>query len=186
MHSCCLLFTKDFPSDGVIQKVLEPFFEDDFYAKPKDDRVRPAFLWDWYKVGGRYGGCIKLKMDLDDEKYRWRYLIREPRNGRLFRSAILDTLERSHKSGFGYYENDFFGYMGENDLFLYVDAALADDIQNISEMDCYCFIDQNGNAFARSYYTEEEWVDNLEFDKQLSNAKENCSGCYICVVDLHD
>lgn len=188
MHSCCLVITKEFPSDDVIRKVLEPFYEDNYYEKPEDERVRPAFLWDYYRVGGRYGGSIKLKIDLDDEKYSWRYLIREPRNGRLFRSALLDALESYHKrnSSFGYYENDHFGYMGENDLFLYVDAALADDIQNISEMNCYCFVDQNGNAFARDYYKGEEWVSNTEFDEQLSNAKGNCSGCYICVVDLHD
>ena len=76
--------------------------------------------------------------------------------------------------------------MGANDDILCVDAALTDDIQNLSEMGCYCFVDQDGNAFSRSYYNGEEWVDNLEFDKQLSNAKMNCSGCYICVVDLHD
>lgn len=188
MHYCCLVITKEFPTDEVLKKVLEPFNSEDFYCKPKDQRVRPVFTWDRYVVGGRYGGSIKLKVDIDDEKYEWRYIIKEPRNGRLFRSRLLDTLGNHYKSLWdaAYNENYNFDYMGYSDQFLYVDAALADDIQNISEISCYCFVDQNGNAFARDYYNEEEWVTNQEFDTQLSNVKANCSGCYICVVDLHD
>jgi hypothetical protein len=188
MHYCCLVITKEFPTDEVLEKVLRPFNSEDFYEEPEDQRVRPAFTWDWYAVGGRYGGRIKLKVDLDDEKYKWRYIIQEPRNGRLFRSGLLDTLGRFRRSKWdaAYHENCDVDYMGFADGFIYVDAALADDIQNISEISCYCFIDKNGNAFAREYYNEEEWVTNQEFDTQLSNAKANCSGCYICVVDIHD
>ena len=188
MHYCCLVITKEFPTDEVLEKVLRPFNEEDFYDNPEGERVRPAFLWDWYCVGGRYGGRIKLRKDLDDEKYEWRYISKEPRNGRLFRSALLDTLQHYRKSTWdiAYGENYAFDYMGFEDGFLYVDAALADDIQNISEMGCYCFVDQNGNAFARDYYNGGSWIDNTEFDTQLSNAKANCSGCYICVVDIHD
>ena len=43
-----------------------------------------------------------------------------------------------------------------------------------------------GNAFSRESYTGETWAKNEEFDKQFSSAKGNSSGCYICVVDLHD
>lgn len=187
MHYCCLIFTKEFPTDEVLEKVLKPFNSEDFYDQPEEQRVRPAFTWDWYVVGGRYGGEIKLKVDRDDKKYKWSYIIDEPRNGRLFRSALLDTLAhyRRRTWDIAYRENYDFDYMGFADGFLYVDAALADDIQNISEMGCHCFVDQNGNAFARAYYNE-EWETNQEFDTQLSNAKANCSGCYICVVDLHD
>ena len=187
MHYCCLIITKEFPSDDVIENVLKPFNDEDYYVEPEDTRVRPAFLWDWYSVGGRYGGSIKLRADLDDEKYKWRYFVNEPRNGRLFRSTLLDKLENRSKNRWNaaYSENYYLDYMGFNDHFLYVDAALADDIQNISEMNCWCFVDQNGNAFARDYYTG-ELETNKEFDTQLSRVKENCSGCYICVVDLHD
>lgn len=187
MHYCCLVITKDFPTDEVLEKVLTPFNDESFYGVPEEQRVRPAFTWDWYAVGGRYGGTIKLKIDMDDEKYKWRYIITEPRNGRLFRSALLDALGHYRKSTWdiAYYENRDFDYMGFEDGFLYVDAALADDIQNISEIGCYCFVDQNGNAFARDYYNG-ELETNTEFDTQLSNAKANCTGCYICVVDLHD
>lgn len=187
MHYCCLVITKDFPTNEVIEKVLRPFNDEEFFGKPEGERVRPAFTWDWYLLGGRYGGSIKLKIDKDDEKYKWRYIINEPRNGRLFRSTLLDTLAhyRQRTWDIAYYENYDFDYMGFGDGFLYVDAALADDIQNISEIDCYCFVDQDGNAFARDYYNG-EWATNTEFDAQLSKAKENCTGCYICVVDLHD
>lgn len=188
MHYCCVVITKDFPNDDVIEKVLRPFNSEDLYEKPEDNRVYPPFTWDWYEVGGRYGGYIKLKIDKDDEKYKWRYIINEPRNGRLFRSALLDALAHYRKRTWdiAYRESYDFDYMGFSDGFLYVDAALADDIQNISELDCYCFIDQNGNAFSRESYTGETWAKNEEFDKQFSSAKGNSSGCYICVVDLHD
>ena len=175
-------------TDEVIEKVLAPFNDEKFYGKPEGERVRPAFTWDWYSLGGRYGGLIKLRVDMYDEKYEWRYIGREPRNGRLFRSALLDTINNRYNSRWdaAYYENYHLDYMGFRDAFLYVDAALADDIQNISDMSCYCFVDQNGNAFARDYFNEEGFVTNEDFDTQLSNAKENSSGCYICVVDLHD
>ena len=63
MHSCCLLITKEFPSDDVIQKILEPFNDDVYYSQPEDGRVRPAFCWDWYSVGGRFCGTVKLKVN---------------------------------------------------------------------------------------------------------------------------
>ncbi len=188
MHYCCLVIAKEFPTDEVLEKILKPFNSEDFWEKPEDQRVRPAFTWDWYVIGGRYGGRIKLKVDRCDKKYEWCYITREPRNGRLFRSALLDTLAHYRKSNWdiAYRENYDFDYMGFNDDFLYVDAALADDIQNISEIGCYCFVDQNGNAFSRDCFDGENWIDNPEFDEQVSKAKENSSGCYICVVDLHD
>ena len=183
MHYCCLVITKEFPTDEILEKVLAPFNEYTLEEEPN----QTAFGWDWYSVGGRYGGRIKLKVAENDEKYRWGCFEREPRNGRLFRSALLDELGRGKSSSDrAYSELYVFKYMGFRDGIVLVDAALSDDIQNLSEMECYCFIDQYGNAFACEYYTGAEWVENNEFYAQLANAKENSSGCYICVVDLHD
>ena len=184
MHYCCLVITKEFPTDDILESVLRPFNSEDFYSS-KTSSTLPEFTWDWYSVGGRYAGAIQICVREHDPKYRWEFIERTPRNGRLFRASILDDLSNQGRD-LWYYEGHYFGYTGMNDGVLYVDAAMSDDINNLSELGCYCFVDQDGRAFSREYFTGEELIVNQDFESQLSNAKANSSGCYICVVDLHD
>lgn len=60
MHYCCLVITREFPSDQVLGKALEPYNEDLFYENKYDGRAYPEFMWDWWKVGGRYTGQFKV------------------------------------------------------------------------------------------------------------------------------
>ena len=53
MHYCCMVFTKEFPTQAVLEKVLKPFDSEDVYDQPEETRVHPAFTWDWWQVGGR-------------------------------------------------------------------------------------------------------------------------------------
>lgn len=62
MHYCCMVFTKEFPSQAVLEKVLKPFNSEEVYGQPEENIVYPAFTWDWWRVGGRYEGKLKLKV----------------------------------------------------------------------------------------------------------------------------
>ena len=153
MHYCTLLITKEFPSDEVILNIMSPYDE-----SRDDDGDRtgdyPIFQWDWYQVGGRFNGSLKLKVDKDDEKYEWKYIIREDRNKRLFHSYLLTKMKDFAKSNILYAEEDYFKTMGLRDGFLYVDGAKISDLLNFDEVECCICIDKDGNAIAR----ELEWT----------------------------
>ena len=188
MHYCCMVFTKEFPTQSVLEKVLKPFNSSDVYDQPEETRVYPAFTWDWWQVGGRYEGAFKLKIEENSEKYKWNYYEREPRNGRLFRSALLDKMKEWAKNvPFSFFrEEEWFGTMGSRDGFIRVDGAFCADIINLQEESCYCMVDCNGNGFSRESWDGNNWNKNDDFDNQLEKIKAECSDCYVCIVDLHN
>ena len=190
MHYCTVLITKQFPTDEVINDILMPYNEEIFYEKKNEGEEieYPIFMWDWYQLGGRYSGQIKLNIDKKEEEYKWGYMILEPRNGRLFRSWLLDQVSNAKNNSF-YFEEDYFPSMGERDGFLYVDAAKIKDIKNIEEIGCFNFIDKDNRAFTREYYNGKGWVEENskeDFEKQFHNALINSPECYACVIDIHD
>lgn len=189
MHYCCLVITREFPSDQVLEKALEPYNEDLFYENKDDGREYPVFMWDWWKIGGRYTGQFKLKVEKDCEKYGWKFYSREPRAGRLFRSLALENIRRlAEKTGsvLMHREEDYYGSMGFNDDFLYVDGGLIKDISNYLEAGCFCFVDADGHAETRSYYDGKSFTDDPEFEEKLKAALSASEDFYVCTVDLHD
>ena len=91
MHYCCFIFTKEFPTDEILQKVLKPFNSEGFYSNSNENSVYPMFTWDYFRLGGRYSGMLKLEVKENDEKYKWEFYENNPRNNRLFRSQLIDT-----------------------------------------------------------------------------------------------
>ena len=174
MHYCCVIFSKEFPSDAVISKMLSPFYEDDETRSCK----YPAFLWDWYGLGGRYNGLLKLSTKKNSDKYEWGYYIANPRAGRLFRSYLLEEM---------IVEEIFFPSLGFRDGFLYVDGAKISDTINVDDLiNCYCFIDINGNGYAREHWDGEHLTKNENFDELIKSTIKNSQDYYACIVDLHD
>lgn len=153
-HCCCMVFTKEFPTETVLEKILAPLNWDYVFDREYREKSYSApFTWDYWLLGGRYSGALKLKIEEQSEKYR-------------------------------FYKENWYGPMAFEDGYLRIDGALCEDVVNLQEVKCFCFLDCNGNAFAREIrpgYTE-----NTEFDKQLSSAKANSADCYVCIVDLHD
>lgn len=187
MHYCCVIFSKEFPSDAVISKMLSPFCEDD-ETRPCE---YPAFLWDWYGLGGRYNGLLKLSTKKNSDKYEWDYYIYRPRAGRLFRSYLLEELIANEiKHGFYSFagiEETVFPSLGFRDGFLYVDGAKISDIINVDDLiNCYCFIDIDGNGYAREHWDGEHLTKNENFDELIKSAINNSQDYYVCIVDLHD
>lgn len=170
MHYKCLLITSEFPTKEVISDALAPFREE------IEDNDKP-FTWDWYQIGGRYNGSLKLKVNIEDKKYNWGRRDRDERNGRVFWSYLLTQMKGFANESILFSEEDYFSSMGTRDGYLYVDGALIADILNFNEMECYCCIDKFGGAFA---------VTDEDFDIKLKAVIEESSDCYATVIDLHD
>ena len=172
MHFCCLVITEEFPTDEVIGEVLHQY-DDSEWADNDDDEL-PVLMCDWWQVGGRYNGLLKLKVDNEDEKYNWEFYAKEKRNGRLFRSYALDKIKEY--SPF-YYEEDYFLSMGMRDGFLYVDGGLIDDMKSI-DVEGYYLIDRNGILYCRET--------SPDYSEIVRQTIRESTGCYICVVDVHE
>ena len=181
MHYCCLIITKEFPTDEVLSEVLAPYNWEE-----TEEGEYPPFTWDWWQVGGRYNGMLKLTINENDEKYRWEYYAREPRKDTLFRSYLLDKMSGFAGRSFMYREEDYYPSMGSRDDFLYVDGALIEDIKNLSEVTCYCCVDKDGKAYSTESWDGKEWIKNDKFDTQFAEVLADSKGCYVCIVDLHD
>ena len=194
MHYCCLLFTDKIPSEEEISNKLAPFYEETFYNNDSPDKEYPVFLWDWYSIGGRYKGGIKLKADFDDKenvkKYEWFYLTNSPRNGKLFISSLLTYFEKvAEEKKYSFYdETEWFPSMGIKDGFLYVEGAETNDILNYEDLGCFCYVDSDGTANARSYWDGTKWIDKTDevFDKELEEVKNKNKGKFVTIIDLHD
>ena len=187
MHYSCFVFTKEFPTDDVLYRALMPFNEEDFYNNDGETKEYPEFLWDWYSVGGRYSGMLKLKIDKKDKKYEWGFYAINPRCGRLFRSKILEEMFSMKKDCRGHYfsEEDFFTELGTYEGYLRVDGCPVSDILNMEKLFCYCFLDKNGNAYSCRRWNGETYEKHEDFDEILKKTIEDSSDCYLTVVDIH-
>ena len=187
MHYCCLVFTNEFPTDDVIAKKMEPFYEENFYDKD-DHKESPTFLWDWYQVGGRYGGRLKMKIDYGNDEYEWKYCAKEPRSGRLFRSKLLEDIrENLNKIGDGwrFSEERILPYCYDESVDCYnVDGCETELLFNTYDIYGYIMIRCDGTAETRNYWDGNQIIENLYYETQVD--EEFNKAKYICVIDAHD
>ena len=197
MHFCVAIITEEFPTDNVLEEKLAPFSEDAFYnqfedededeehiSKAKEDY--PMLLWDWWQVGGRYSGYLKLKADYNDldTEYKWCFLEKTPRAGRLFRSGLL---ERLNQNSF-YYEESAFGYLGISDGYIRVDGCKVKDAINFEEIVInhgVAFIGKDGQVFAREWWNGDDWIKDEQYEEKVKEAIKDVDDCYVCFVDCH-
>lgn len=191
MHYCLMLLRNEFPTDSVIEKALEPYSEEKWYETPDDSRdesKRPLFLWDYWQIGGRYNGKLKLKCDIEDDssEYRWRLMAKEPRAGRLFRSYLLETMRQLKKPIF--FEDDYLASMGARDGFVIVDGGKIADMLNFADeyRRCFCAIDPDGNAYARESWDGNKWIDDPAFEDKIKSVCENKTDGYVVFIDIHN
>ena len=43
MHYCSIIITKEFPTDTVLEEILRPYNEDDYYSQ--DERQAPPYFY---------------------------------------------------------------------------------------------------------------------------------------------
>lgn len=188
MHYSCFVFTKEFPTDDILYKVLAPFNEEDFYDNEEKTKIYPEFLWDWFKVGGRYSGLLKLSVRKNKDKYDWGFYFKGGRNGKLFRSQLIDTINKfkqNNPEGWMFREEDVYGELGYRDGYIRVDGCPVIDILNRKKLSCYCFVDKNGNAYSCEKWNGENYEKHEDFDEVLTKTINDSLDCYLTVVDIH-
>lgn len=185
MHHCLMLFAKEFPTKEKIETMMKKYAWENNHSDDHDEY--PQFTYDWYEIGGRYNGSIKLKVDFEDEKYRWQYHTREPRNGRLFWSYLLSAIQKN-ENPFIYNETRYLCSMGANDGFLYVDGAWITDIINFDKQDCYTFMTDDGEAYSREWWNGDKRIPNTDFEECLKIVKEKAKeeNQFVTIIDYHD
>lgn len=64
MHCCLLLITKEMPSENRISEILKLYDEENLECDETGEIISfPIFTYDWWEIGGRYSGKLKLKID---------------------------------------------------------------------------------------------------------------------------
>lgn len=187
MHYCVLLITKELPSESKIEKILQPYnYEDIKYDEETDELLTPfpIFTYDWFQIGGRYTGSLKLKIDENDEYYNWKFISSKGRNKRLFYSKLLSELQKTKRAIF--FEEDYYSSMGSRDGFLYVDGAKIDDLLNFDDVNCFICIDSNENVIVRETWDGHNFIEDEQFDEKLAKIKENSKGMFATILDIHD
>jgi len=190
MHACICVITDEFPSQNVIEKKMEPYFE---YREEDANESVPPFTWDGWEIGGRYCGRIKLKIDHEDETYNWGFYAKTPRAGRLFRSLFLESCNKVGKMVpignelWGFSEERYYSYFGYYDGYLRVDGCRIKDVIDFEKTatSTFGFIGKNGETYAREFWNGEDWVDDETYEEKVKEAINNVEGCYITFVDIH-
>ena len=169
MHCKGHLITDKLPTEDAIRKILGKYSEDEPGIK--------IFEYDWYAIGGRYGGRIKIKFNPAENEDG--YFLFQHRNNKYFISNILNELGDNILK---YDELDLLKYMGLNDKVLYVDGGYYEDIINFELDNCYVVITED-EVISREIWNGDDWIDNENFDKKIS--KLSLDGKFITVIDFH-
>ena len=71
MHYKAHLITREFPTNDVIDKIMQPFSWEEYHNRKNENENEPypVFTWDWYQVGGRYNSFFDLDMDKQKTAY---------------------------------------------------------------------------------------------------------------------
>lgn len=171
MHYCGYIITNKIPTKEEIRNILKPYDENE------NDNLE--FAWDWYGIGGRYGGKLKIKFNPDENEDG--YYSFKDRNYKYFISNELEEI----KQRFPYFDEiRHLIYMGLKDKILYVDGAYYKDIINFDITNCYFVIDENQKLYVRELWKNREWIENKEFEENIK--KLELKDKFITVIDLHD
>ena len=208
MHYCLTLITKELPSEEEIGLALERFNEEEIYKDIEDENgnitclydgltkqekmEKYPFTWDWWQVGGRYGGRIKYKIQEDDYKFYNHNICNKK-----FKSQFFDDIQKYYQSPFGRSiktneidECDFVQYLGLCDDFIYCDGAKIQDIQNIEHIKDdfgYCIYDSiNDIAYARKVWNGDTYIETENYAEKVRNIIENNADGFLTIIDIHN
>ena len=187
MHCCTYLITKELPTDSDIEQIFTPWYEDD-----SENPSSPIRL-DSLNVGGRYNGLLKLKTSDTVIDYGFNFLRTEYRAGKLFRSQLLEELQKTSSPYriSNYWENYFLGTLGYRDGYIHVDGCKIADLANFDYVaGCsYYFVDIDKTVIKREEYdrTNEKLIANNTYEStvRILLEKRMAEGCYITVLDVH-
>lgn len=198
MHYCGIIMTNEFPTDDVIEKRLAPYkwpepegdSDEDLEPEEEEHIKKLPLTWDWWQLGGRYCGKLRLRVDPNNDTYKWNYILdrHKVRTGRLFRSRILEDMhalcdETVFNTSFVHnfeYEEYLYNYFGLHDGYIRVDGCPVKDLLVPRDVtNSWFFIPPTDEVWTRS-------KDADNYDQLVMDAVEIRNDAYVCVVDLHD
>ena len=180
MHYCVLVFTEKLPNDEEMSRILAPFEE----KEHEDGTDLPIFEWDWWQIGGRYGGLLKLKMDDS-----FNFYAKESREGRQFISAHMRTFLKGVPECLQPLRcDDALCYMGARDGFIYCDGAKVSALIDFETTNGFVAIDTDGTAIARESYDrrKKKFIKNENYDAEVSAMKKRNADNFVTIIDIHD
>lgn len=74
----------------------------------------------------------------------------------------------------------------DTDCIISVNSAFVNDILNFDEVDCWCYIDKDGNPYSREKYDCGNFIAVDDFEEKLKKVKADSKGCYATIIDIHD
>lgn len=172
MHYKGYLITKKLPTIDEISKILEKYRE--------NLEEKQEFAWDWWQIGGRYGGKIKINFNLNE--YEENNCLFQNKNNKYFISEAINELKENIKP---YYEElDWLKYMGLRENVLYVDGAFYKDMINFDLAECFLVIDDKEKLYVRESWNGENWLKNEKFDDEIKEI--DLTDKFITIIDFHD
>lgn len=173
MHYCGYIITRKTPTENEIQDILEP------YNEATHDNLK--FSWDWFEIGGRYGGKLKIKFNPDENEDKWFCNSNHDRN---FKYFISNKLKKLKEELIFYDELECMIYMGLRENILYVDGAYYKDIYNFDITNTCFVIDCDKKLYSRELWINNKLVEDEKFDEKVKNIDLNDK--FITVIDIHD
>ena len=171
MHYKGFIITKELPTEERLAEILAKYEENLEESK--------EFEWDWWQIGGRYGG--KLKIHFDPTETPENYYLYHTRNHKHFISRLLDDLKEKIPH---FEELDYLTYMGLWEDTLYVDGAYYKDIIDFDITNCYLVIDDEENLYIRETWNGDNWIKHENFEEEVEEIDLN--GKFITSIDFHD
>lgn len=169
MHYKGYIITKELPTEEKLADILEKY---------REDEETKEFEWDWWQIGGRYGGKIKINFNPDTNEDGW-YCFRN-RNNKYFISEALNELKEVIEH---YYELDWLKYMGLRENVLYVDGGYYNDMIDFDITNCCLVIDDKENLYLRESWNGNNWITNDNFDDKVKEIELNDK--FITIIDFH-
>lgn len=173
MHYKGHIITKELPTNDILGNILEK------YRENYSDEVQ-LFAWDWYEIGGRYGGNLKIKFNPKENEDNY-YCFRD-RNNKYFISQILNEIKNNKENTY-YDELDYLKYMGLKENILYVDGAYVKDIIDFDITNCFVVINEN-KIYIRESWDGHSFNENKNFDKEVNDI--DLTDKFITIIDFHD
>lgn len=171
MHCKGHIITKKLPTRELLDKILNPYH-------CEEENNKSGFDWDWWQLGGRYAGKIKIHFNPNENEYNW-YLGYD-RSNKYFISAGLDEL----KENMEYFEElNWLPYMGLNEEILYVDGGYSKDFIDFDLSNCFVVIDEEGNINVRETWNGKDWITDLDFDNKVKEI--DLTDKFVTVIDFH-
>ena len=188
MHYKAHLITREFPTDDIIDKIMQQYSWEEYHNRKdkNENEPYPVFTWDWYQVGGRYNSFFELDMDKTEGKYEWKYI--KDRVNVVFRSFLFDKMyavcDENKKWLLSEYK--FYPCLGSRDNILRCDGGLISDMKDFDITSCFIIIDADGFAYARRSWNGTEHINREDFDDIAKDILAISKDYYIVTVDIHD